>query len=35
MIVGGIASWIGIENPRRRVAVSPAGAAATAGECGH
>jgi EmrB/QacA subfamily drug resistance transporter len=35
MILGGIASWIGIENPRRRVEVSPAGAAATAGECGH
>jgi hypothetical protein len=35
MIIGGIASGIGIENPRRRTEAVPAGSAATAGECGH
>ena len=35
MILGGIASGVGIENPRRREAVVPATATATAGECGH
>jgi EmrB/QacA subfamily drug resistance transporter len=35
MISGGIASGVGIENPRRRAAAVPATAAAWAGECGH
>jgi EmrB/QacA subfamily drug resistance transporter len=35
MILGGIASWIGIENPRRRVEAVPTRGAAAAGECGH
>jgi len=35
MILGGIASWLGIENPIRNVEAVPAGGAATAGECGH
>jgi EmrB/QacA subfamily drug resistance transporter len=35
MILGGIASGIGIENPRRRAEAVPTGGAATAGECGH
>jgi EmrB/QacA subfamily drug resistance transporter len=35
MILGGIASGIGIEDPRRRVVAFPAGGAAPAGECGH
>ncbi len=35
MIVGGIASGFGIENPRRRVAAVPTRGAAAAGECGH
>jgi EmrB/QacA subfamily drug resistance transporter len=35
MILGGIASGLWIENPRRRVEAVPAGAAAAAGECGH
>jgi len=35
MILGGIVSWLGIENPTRKVEAVPAGGAATAGECGH
>jgi hypothetical protein len=35
MILGGIASGLWIENPKRRMEAVPAGAAATAGECGH
>src|SRR3954467_5166168 len=35
MILGGIASGIGIENPHRKVKAVPAGGAAAAGECGH
>ncbi|MFL5899249.1 MAG: MFS transporter [Solirubrobacterales bacterium] len=35
MILGGIASGLWIENPRRQVQAIPAGAAAAAGECGH
>jgi EmrB/QacA subfamily drug resistance transporter len=35
MILGGVASGFGIENPRRRVEAVPTGGAATAGECGH
>jgi len=35
MILGGIASGLWIENPRRRVEAVPAGGAASAGECGH
>jgi EmrB/QacA subfamily drug resistance transporter len=35
MIVGGVVSGFGIENPRRRIEAVPAGAAAAAGECGH
>jgi EmrB/QacA subfamily drug resistance transporter len=35
MIIGGIVSGFGIENPPRRVETVPAGGAATAGECGH
>jgi EmrB/QacA subfamily drug resistance transporter len=35
MIVGGLVSGVGIANPRHRVEAVPAGAAATAGECGH
>ncbi|HWW68250.1 MAG TPA: DHA2 family efflux MFS transporter permease subunit [Solirubrobacterales bacterium] len=35
MIVGGVISGFGIEDPRRRIEAVPAGAAAAAGECGH
>jgi EmrB/QacA subfamily drug resistance transporter len=35
MIAGGIASGLGIENPKRQRETYPAGAAAAAGECGH
>jgi len=35
MIAGGIASGIGIENPRRRVSTYPSRGSAAAGECGH
>lgn len=35
MIVGGIASGIGIENPRRQVSSYPSRGSAAAGECGH
>ena len=35
MIVGGVVSGFGIENPRRRVEAVPTRGAATAGECGH
>jgi EmrB/QacA subfamily drug resistance transporter len=35
MVLGGIASGLWIENPRRRVEAVPAGGAAAAGECGH
>ncbi len=35
MILGGVVSGVGIENPRRRVEAVPAGGAAAAGECGH
>jgi EmrB/QacA subfamily drug resistance transporter len=35
MIAGGIASGIGIENPRRRVSAYPSRGSAAAGECGH
>ncbi|MBW8059573.1 MAG: MFS transporter [Solirubrobacterales bacterium] len=35
MIVGGLVSWAGIENPRRRFEAVPAGGAVAAGECGH
>jgi EmrB/QacA subfamily drug resistance transporter len=35
MIAGGIASGLGIENPKRRTAAVPAGGNAAAGECGH
>jgi EmrB/QacA subfamily drug resistance transporter len=34
MVLGGIASGVGIENPRRRVEAIPTRGAATAGECG-
>ncbi|MGN6257426.1 MAG: MFS transporter [Solirubrobacterales bacterium] len=35
MIAGGIASGLGIENPRRKTEAIPAGGNAAAGECGH
>jgi EmrB/QacA subfamily drug resistance transporter len=35
MIAGGIASGLGIENPKRKTAAIPAGGNAPAGECGH
>lgn len=35
MILGGIASALGIENPTRTTESFPAGGAASAGECGH
>jgi EmrB/QacA subfamily drug resistance transporter len=35
MIAGGIASGVGIENPRRKVSSYPSRGSATAGECGH
>jgi hypothetical protein len=35
MILGGIASGLGIENPKRSTAAVPAGGNAAAGECGH
>lgn len=35
MIAGGIASGIGIENPRRRTKAIPSRGSAAAGECGH
>ncbi|MGN6815622.1 MAG: MFS transporter [Solirubrobacterales bacterium] len=35
MIAGGIASGVGIENPRRRVEAIPSRGSAQAGECGH
>lgn len=35
MIVGGIVSALGIENPRRRTEAVPTRGAAAAGECGH
>ncbi len=35
MIVGGVVSGFGIENPRRRVEAVPTRGAAAAGECGH
>jgi EmrB/QacA subfamily drug resistance transporter len=35
MIVGGIVSWLGIENPERRVVAVPSRGSAAAGECGH
>jgi EmrB/QacA subfamily drug resistance transporter len=35
MIAGGIASGVGIENPRRRVEAVPSRGSAQAGECGH
>jgi EmrB/QacA subfamily drug resistance transporter len=35
MILGGIASGLGIENPKRATRAVPAGGAAPAGECGH
>ena len=35
MILGGIASGLGIENPKRSTEAVPAGGTATAGECGH
>jgi EmrB/QacA subfamily drug resistance transporter len=35
MILGGIASGFGIENPRRRVEAIPSRGSAQAGECGH
>jgi EmrB/QacA subfamily drug resistance transporter len=35
MILGGLVSGIGIENPRRRVEAVPTRGAAAAGECGH
>jgi EmrB/QacA subfamily drug resistance transporter len=35
MIVGGIVSGVGIENPRRRVKAVPSRGSAQAGECGH
>lgn len=35
MIAGGIASGLGIENPKKQVKAVPAGGAAAAGECGH
>ncbi|MGN6216823.1 MAG: MFS transporter [Solirubrobacterales bacterium] len=35
MIAGGIASGVGIENPRRHPKAIPASGAAIAGECGH
>jgi EmrB/QacA subfamily drug resistance transporter len=35
MIVGGVVSGVGIENPRRRVAAVPSRGSAQAGECGH
>jgi MFS family permease len=35
MILGGIASGLGIENPKRTTRAVPAGGNAAAGECGH
>ncbi len=35
MIAGGIASGLGIENPKRRTAAVPSRGSAQAGECGH
>jgi EmrB/QacA subfamily drug resistance transporter len=35
MVLGGIASGLWIENPKRRTEAVPAGGAAMAGECGH
>jgi hypothetical protein len=35
MIAGGAVAGWGIENPRRPIEAVPAGASATAGECGH
>ena len=35
MIVGGVVSGFGIEDPKRRVEAVPTRGAATAGECGH
>jgi EmrB/QacA subfamily drug resistance transporter len=35
MILGGIASGFGIENPKRKTEAVPAGGNAAAGECGH
>jgi EmrB/QacA subfamily drug resistance transporter len=35
MIAGGIASGLGIENPKRKTEAVPAGGNAAAGECGH
>jgi EmrB/QacA subfamily drug resistance transporter len=35
MILGGLASGLGIENPKRQVKAVPAGGNAAAGECGH
>ena len=35
MILGGIASGLGIENPKRATSAVPAGSNAAAGECGH
>ncbi|MGN6200793.1 MAG: MFS transporter [Solirubrobacterales bacterium] len=35
MILGGIASGLGIENPKKKVETVPAGGNAAAGECGH
>jgi EmrB/QacA subfamily drug resistance transporter len=35
MLVGGVVSGLGIENPRRRVEAMPTRGAAAAGECGH
>jgi EmrB/QacA subfamily drug resistance transporter len=35
MILGGIASGLGIENPRRHVSSHPSRGSAAAGECGH
>jgi EmrB/QacA subfamily drug resistance transporter len=35
MIVGGVISGLGIENPRRKVEAIPTRGAAAAGECGH
>jgi len=35
MIIGGIVSGLGIENPSRRISAVPSRGTATAGECGH
>lgn len=35
MVLGGIASGLGIENPKKQMEAIPAGGTATAGECGH